>query len=308
MLWQDKVLNTNLMKRLAIFAHFDKKNVIDDYVLFYVENLKKYCDKILFLSLSDLSQEEQSKLDNVILVKHNEYDFGSYKRGFNYALENNLLEDIDELLFVNDSVYCIDELSKVFEKNYNSDFWGIVENKYGFKKYGKICVSTLQPHLQSWFIAFRKNVFMSNDFIDFINSIKEEKTKNDIILNYEIALTQKLINSGFKYNSFITKYQNSFNPSIYYWRELLKDDCPFVKRSVLLGLNRDKTTIVNFEKEIKNKKVLQYIKNNTEEIKINTFTPILIKNFMFNILRNCPDMLRRIFTKILRTFFIFLFD
>ncbi len=296
------------MKRLAIFAHFDKKNVIDDYVLFYVENLKKYCDKILFLSLSDLSQEEQSKLDNVILVKHNEYDFGSYKRGFNYALENNLLEDIDELLFVNDSVYCIDELSKVFEKNYNSDFWGIVENKYGFKKYGKICVSTLQPHLQSWFIAFRKNVFMSNDFIDFINSIKEEKTKNDIILNYEIALTQKLINSGFKYNSFITKYQNSFNPSIYYWRELLKDDCPFVKRSVLLGLNRDKTTIVNFEKEIKNKKVLQYIKNNTEEIKINTFTPILIKNFMFNILRNCPDMLRRIFTKILRTFFIFLFD
>jgi len=296
------------MKRLAIFAHFDKKNVIDDYVLFYVENLKKYCDKILFLSLSDLSQEEQSKLDSVILVKHNEYDFGSYKRGFNYALENNLLEDIDELLFVNDSVYCIDELSKVFEKNYNSDFWGIVENKYGFKKYGKICVSTLQPHLQSWFIAFRKNVFMSNDFIDFINSIKEEKTKNDIILNYEIALTQKLINSGFKYNSFITKYQNSFNPSIYYWRELLKDDCPFVKRSVLLGLNRDKTTIVNFEKEIKNKKVLQYIKNNTEEIKINTFTPILIKNFMFNILRNCPDMLRRIFTKILRTFFIFLFD
>lgn len=296
------------MKRLAIFAHYDKKNVIDDYVLFYVEKLKKYCETVLFLSLSDLPQEEQNKLDNVILVTHNEYDFGSYKRGFNYALENNLLNDIDELLLVNDSVYCIDELSAIFEKEYNSDFWGIIENKYGFKKYGKLCFSTKQPHLQSWFIAFRKNVFTSDVFKDFINSVKEEKSKNDVILNYELKLTQILTDNGFKYNSFIKKYTNSFNPSIYYWRELIKDCCPFIKRSVLLGLNRDKTTIVDYEKEIKDEKVLKLIKNNVSDIKINTFTPLFIKQGMFNILRACPDIIRRILTKILRTFFVFLFD
>jgi len=296
------------MKRLAIFAHYDKKNVIDDYVLFYVEKLKKYCETVLFLSLSDLPQEEQNKLDNVILVKHNEYDFGSYKRGFNYALEKGLLEDIDELLFVNDSVYCIDELSNIFEKDYNSDFWGIIENKYGFKKYGKFCISKKQPHLQSWFIAFRKNVFVSKAFSDFINSVKEEKSKNDIILNYELKLTQILTDNGFKYNSFITKYKKSYNPSVYYWRELVNEGCPFVKRSVLLGLNRDKTTIVDYEKEIKNEKALQYIKNNTKDVKINTFTPLFIKQSMFNVLRICPDILRRILTKILRTFFMFLFD
>ena len=296
------------MKRLAIFAHYDKKNVIDDYVLFYVENLKRYCETVLFLSLSDLSEEEQNKLDNVILVKHNEYDFGSYKRGFNYALENGLLENIDELLFVNDSVYCIDELSAVFERDYNSDFWGIVENKYGFKKYGKFCISKKQPHIQSWFISFRKNVFKSVEFKEFINSVKEEKSKNDIILKYEIGLTQYLVNKGFKYNSFITKYSKFYNPSIYYWRELSKDGCPFIKRSVLQGLNRDKTTIVDYEKCIKNEKALQHIKNNLGEIKINTFTPLFIKKIMFNILRTCPDILRRILTKILRTFFIFLFD
>lgn len=296
------------MKRLAIFAHYDKKNVIDDYVLFYVEKLKKYCDIVLFLSLSDLPQEEQNKLDNVILVKHNEYDFGSYKRGFNYALEKGLLNDVDELLFVNDSVYCIDELSSIFEKDYNTDFWGIVENKYGFKKYGKFCISKRQPHLQSWFVAFKRNVFEAKEFRDFINSVKEEKSKNDVILNYELKLTKYLSDKGFKYSSFVTKYSKSYNPSVYYWKELIKDGCPFVKRSVLLGLNKDKTTIVNYEKEIKNEKALQYIRNNTKNVKIKTFTPLFIKRGLFNVLRICPDILRRILTKILRTFFIFLFD
>jgi len=296
------------MKRLAIFAHFDKKNVVEDYVLFYVEKLKKYCNTILFLSLSDLSQEEQNKLDNVILVKHDEYDFGSYKRGFNYAFKNGLLSDIDELLFVNDSVYCIDDLDKIFEKDYKSDFWGIVENQYGFKKFGKFCISKKQPHIQSWFISFKKSVFNSDDFMNFINSVKEEKSKNDVICNYEIGLSKYLISKGFKYNSFIKKYKNSCNPTIYYWRELINEGVPFVKRSVLSGLNRDKTTIVDFEKEIKNKTALKYIKHNVGEIKINTFTPLLVKNCMFDFLRICPDVFRRILTKILRTFFIFLFD
>ena len=29
------------MKRVAVFAHYDKDSIIDDYVIYYVENLKK---------------------------------------------------------------------------------------------------------------------------------------------------------------------------------------------------------------------------------------------------------------------------
>lgn len=296
------------MKRLAIFAHFDKNNIIEDYVVYYVNQLKKHCEKVLFLTLSNLSEEEQNKLEDVILVNHNEYDFGSYKKGFNYAKEHSLLENIDEIIFVNDSVYCINTLDKIFEKEPNSDFWGIVENKYGFKKFGKLCFSKKSPHIQSWFIAFRKNVFESEVFQEFLNSIKEEKCKNDIILKYEIKLTQTLVNSGFTYSTILNKFKNSYNPSIYYWREILKENIPFVKRSVLLGLNRDKTTIIDYEKEINNKVALNFIKKNTGEIKINKFTPKPLKILMFKFLRICPDILRRIFTKFLKTFCTFIFD
>ena len=296
------------MKRLAIFAHFDKNNVIEDYVVYYVNQLKKYCEKVLFLSLSDLPQEEQNKIDDVLLVNHNEYDFGSYKRGFNYAKENDMLENFDEILFVNDSVYCVNSLDKIFENEPKTDFWGIIENKFGFKKCGKLCFSKKSPHLQSWFLAFRKNVFESDCFQDFLNSVKEENCKNDVILNYEIRLTQTLKDNGFNYSAILKDFKNSYNPSIYYWREILKENIPFIKRSVLLGLNKDKTTIVDFEQEIANKKALDFIKKNTGEIKINKFAPKKVKLIMFNFLRVCPDVLRRVLTKILKTFFIFLFD
>lgn len=293
------------MKRLAIFAHFDKKNIIDDCVLFYVEQLKKHCETVLFMSLSDLNEQEQAKLDNVILIKHDEYDFGSYKRGFQIAKEKGFLDDVDEILFVNDSTYCINSLDKVFETEYNSDFWGIIENKYGFRKVNnKLCFAKPEPHLQSWFLGFRRNVFTSKVFEEFLNNIKVENSKNEIILNYEIGLTKTLVAKGFTYNSFNKNYAKSYNPSIYYWRELVKDGVPFVKRSIMLGINRDKTTIENFEEVIENKTVLEFVK----PVKINHTASIGVKFKMYDILRTSNDIQRRVLTKVLKTFCPFLFD
>ena len=42
------------MKRLAIFAHYDKDNIIDDYVIYYLKELKKSFETIIFVSYTDL--------------------------------------------------------------------------------------------------------------------------------------------------------------------------------------------------------------------------------------------------------------
>src|SRR5574344_1215747 len=93
--------------RIAIFAHFDKDNIIDDYVVYFLKALKSVSDKIIFVSANDLSDFEIKKVDNIcekiISEKHDEYDFGSYKRGFLYLLENNI--EPDELIFANDSCF-----------------------------------------------------------------------------------------------------------------------------------------------------------------------------------------------------------
>ena len=35
---------------IAVFAHFDKDNLIDDYVVEYLQELKKVAEKIIFVS------------------------------------------------------------------------------------------------------------------------------------------------------------------------------------------------------------------------------------------------------------------
>ena len=85
------------MRRAAVFAHYDKDNIIDDYVIYYLKALKELAHEIVFVSCKNLSDTEKSKLggiaDFIIAENHDEYDFGSYKRGYLYLKDR--LNDFD---------------------------------------------------------------------------------------------------------------------------------------------------------------------------------------------------------------------
>lgn len=97
------------MKRVAIFAHYSKNNTIENYIIYLIKELKTIADKIIFISDSNLEEFELEKIKNYInyydCKKHGEYDFGSNKKGFLWAKNNNLLIDCEELIFINDSCY-----------------------------------------------------------------------------------------------------------------------------------------------------------------------------------------------------------
>ena len=66
------------MKRTAVFAHYDKNNLIQDYVVCYLSELKKCAEKIIFVSDSDVLPEELKKIEGIveqsIIGRHGEYD------------------------------------------------------------------------------------------------------------------------------------------------------------------------------------------------------------------------------------------
>ena len=108
------------MKRAVIFAHWDNNLTIDDYVVYYLKELKKVIEKVIFVSANNLSENETKKLDgiadNIIAKHHNEYDFGSYKRGFE-ILKAEGLSNYEEIIFANDSCYApLFSLDKLFEE------------------------------------------------------------------------------------------------------------------------------------------------------------------------------------------------
>ena len=46
------------MKRAVIFVHWDKDLTIDDYVVYYLKELKKVIEKVIFVSANNLSSEK----------------------------------------------------------------------------------------------------------------------------------------------------------------------------------------------------------------------------------------------------------
>lgn len=246
-------------KRIAIFAHYDKDNIIDDYVIYYLNALKDVAQKIIFVSDCDLPFEEQNKLqgivDKVIAYPHGEYDFGSYKSGFLFALENDLLKETDECIFVNDSCYGpFNSLKSVFEEmeRKDSDFWALTKNDTGFVfEKGKYLVRK-RPHFQSYFLVLKRKIFLSNLFIDFIKSVKKEKNKFEIIINYEIKLSEILSKNNFKGEGFVNIDFYKPNLTILKWKDLiLKHNMPFLKCSLPRHENLQYTVIKGYEEIIK---------------------------------------------------------
>ncbi len=220
------------MKRLCVFAHWDRDNIIDDYVIYYLKELKKVCDCIIFVSDTDCSPEKiEGIADYFIIGKHGEYDFGSYKRGFLFALKENL--KFEELLLCNDSCYGpfypLENIFKKMDKK-RCDFWGLTGHSYGIKKVGNEYIESFNPHIQSYFLLLKRQVFESASFLEFLNSIEHKENKDDVVLKYEIGLSRLLWANGFKSILYINRYKHTINPIATKWRRLIKwYKFPFLK-------------------------------------------------------------------------------
>lgn len=186
-------------KRYAIFAGYNANNKIADYVITYLKGLNEITDGVVYIADSILYPEELEKIKNLTIhtehKRHNEYDWGSYKRGFNWLKNNGYLKKADELIFANDSCYApLSSFKPMFNKmaQYDDiDFWGNSQNTAHI------------PHLQSYFLVFRKNVINSRQFTSFINQITHQKDNTGYIINYEIKLSTYLSNYGYNWTSYI---------------------------------------------------------------------------------------------------------
>ena len=198
-------------KRYAIFAGYNPNGTIAPYVLTYLKALNEITDGVVYIADSELNPEEEQKIKDITIytqhIRHNEYDWGSYKQGYNWLRRNGYLNKADELIFANDSTYAplggsFKPMFEVMDKHKDIDFWGDSQNK------------AFQPHLQSYFMVFRHPVFLAPEFRNFLNSVQPQKHSSQYILLYETTLTQHLANLGYKWDSYINYAHFPLNPEI----------------------------------------------------------------------------------------------
>lgn len=225
------------MNRVAVFAHYDKSNIIQEYVIYYLTELKKVCDKIIFVSDGNICEQELLKIKDIVIhsiaQKHGEYDFGSYKRGYIYAKEMDLLNNCDEFILANDSCYGpLYEFQVMFDNMQNEtiDYWGVTGNPVGV--YGEA-----NPHIQSYFVVFKPCVFNSDIFDSFMKLVKKEVDKRSIIINYEIGLSKLLFENGFRHDVYCKSSKTLVHSHIFSAFELLKNDNNILVKTSIFRYN-----------------------------------------------------------------------
>lgn len=222
---------------ICVFAHYNAKMVIADYVYQYLESLKMAGFDIVFVSNSVIGPSHKKKLiefvgSNQVFERNNEgNDFGAWK----WVFENNLInKKADFLLLTNDSVFgplfelkpLVDEM-RMDEKN---DFWGLTDSYQN------------SWHLQSYFILLNQKAFTSQALSTVFATNFSRLPKKDIIEKGEILLTRKLTEAGFTgkvmfpYTSLddSTDSTTAYNSTHRYWSSLIKEyKFPFIKKELI---------------------------------------------------------------------------
>lgn len=258
------------MKRLAIFAFYNGKGLINDYVVTYLKYLKELSDSIIFVADNEPNVKELSKIyplvSHIESYHHGEYDFGSYKIGFRYAKEHCLLDDVDEIILCNDSCFCVDSLKPAFDKMSTKpcDFWSMTaSNEY-------------EPHLQSFFLVVKKKLFNSEVFSNYLDNVKHLDSFLEIVNTYEIPLKMTFEKEGFKSASYI-KAPKKNNPT-FFPIKCIKVKMPLIKRKIFTESYACKESLLEVILYLKIKHNAKY-KDILNYFNVNSLVPTWFKFF-----------------------------
>lgn len=214
--------------RTAVFAMYASNGVVTKKIEWYLSGLAEVSDNIIVVAdqaLSPLALSELKRFTpHVLATRHGEYDFGSYKRGIDLAVELRILQKTDELILCNDSCFApIDSFVPMIQamSSRDIDFWGVT------------ACSWPKQHLQSYFLLFNKNAFSNVAFSQFFSSVEQQQDVKSVVLKYEVNFTDLLSGAGLKWDAFVspTNPKSSHlnvNP-VHNPVRLLKADCPLVK-------------------------------------------------------------------------------
>lgn len=236
------------MKRICLFAGYDSKNIIHDYVVYYLKELSTVAD-VYYMADNEISEHEKVKITPYVKgaygFNHKKYDFGSWQELIK-IIGWEKISEYDELILANDSVfgplYPIKELFEKIEKDRQWEVCGITEECYIEKNNDKYSINNF---IQSYFVIIKKNIFMQEYIKQFFHDYTLYTSKADVVLNGEKKLSKILIENDVVIKKVIEKLYDPFKE----WKSILKSGSPFIKKSKFTNkeYNRKYETLYKYE-------------------------------------------------------------
>lgn len=199
------ILNGNV-KRLAIYFFYDKEGVVDSFVPYFLDDLKKNCSEIFIVCNGKIEADGKRKLEKIgpVFVRENVgFDVWAYKTALEqYGWEK--LKTYDEIILLNSTIMGpVYPLKETFDKmnEKDLDFWGITEFfEFPSDPSGCCLYKYIPDHIQSHFIACRKTLVSSEEFQKYWDEMPMINNYWEAVGKHEMIFTKYFSDMGFKWD------------------------------------------------------------------------------------------------------------
>lgn len=199
------LIDSKNAKRLMIFFFYDKKGIVDRYIPFLLSDIKKNVSDILIVSNGHIEEKGKTVLSQFgeILERENKgFDVWAYKTAL-FHIGFSKLAKYDEIIMANSTimgpVFSFQETFDKMDKE-DVDFWGLTEyfeyngDPFGYSPYGY-----LPDHIQSHWIACRRSLVSSKEFIRYWEEMPMIENYEQAVGKHESLFTKYFADQGYKW-------------------------------------------------------------------------------------------------------------
>ena len=274
------------MQRFGIFLCFDVDGIIDDYIYFMLDDICMNLDDLVIVSNGYLNEESMSGLSkysnhDIVIRENIGFDAGAW-RDVMLDVGFEKLCEFDEIILFNDSffgpIYPFKEMFKKMDKE-DVDYWGIT-NHGEAPNSRDLCPYGYRPrYIQTYFLAFRKNLVKSNEFQEYWANLPNYETFDDLAFKHGAVLTKYFEDLGYKWKSYVESgdLEESREKAMSFhtydmYNMVVNRSLPVLKRKAF-KLPRDIHLRYNMASDISN--TMRYLEENT-----NYDTSLIYKYFL----------------------------
>lgn len=193
--------STDFSGKVAILAAFQKKPSLSFDLM--LKELRSRGFNILLISNAALSEDFEtwltSRVDGLIVRDNIGRDLGAYKAGFLYLHDYGYLNQIDHLLFINDTIL----FPVIDADHFWSEIFSIDANAVG--AFESFCSGY---HLQSFFILLNKPLIESECLYEFWKNYQSWNSRKHAVYAGEIGFSKHLKARGVSMAAYVNAQES----------------------------------------------------------------------------------------------------
>jgi rhamnosyltransferase len=227
-------------RRVCIYSFNDNLGVVDDYVVYFLNEISRHVERIIFHSRQPLNEAStaalQGNVHEIVIAPENGCDLLAYKSSLE-RIAFNADGEYDEVLLTNNACFGpIYPFAELFDsmQGRDCDFWGVTARMETAPD-ALTGMDCLPYHISMNFLAVRAKMLGSVTFRNYWASLPNMVGNGKVAEKLEADFTEYFTANGFKSDTYVDcrKFGTQY-PALFDIDEMVAERNPLMERRAFL--------------------------------------------------------------------------